>query len=138
MRQTAEKYEKQLAAGSANKKTKDDLSGVYDGIARSLAATGDLQNALDYHLRSLKLAKEVADATPLNARIQSRYGQLYYETGKTFLKIAEKSPEKRADAAQNFEQSRAVWQKLKERNALHGVYLKNYEHLSQEIARHKV
>ena len=133
LRQTAGEYEKKIAAGSTNKRVKDDLSTAYAGIAQSLAALGDLQNGIDYHRRALKLAEEVAAESPFNARIQSRLGQRYYDLGEALLRAAPE-PENCLEARQNFEKSSSVWQKLHERQALRGSFLKNLENIPQKIS----
>jgi tetratricopeptide (TPR) repeat protein len=77
-------YEKQSATGNS-----DDLAGVYMGIGKCLAATGNLREAAETFRRAAASTEKAARKSPLNVRKQSRLAIYYFEGGVVLAKLSQ-------------------------------------------------
>ncbi len=100
-----------------------DLSNLYMGIGRSLAARGNIPEAAKNFREALPAAVEAAKKSPLNIRTQNRLAIFYFEGGKVLSKLAqsesiENNSQTLSEAKEWLEKSLEIWNAMKQNNKL--------------------
>ncbi len=100
-----------------------DTSNIYLGIGRSLAATGNLDEAAKTFLDAEKSAFENAGKSPVNVKTQVRLAIFYLEGGKVFKKLStatngEQKTRNLRLAKEWLDKSQKIWNELKRTDKL--------------------
>jgi len=130
-----------VASDPANSRARSDVSLFYSSICNSLAATGDFTGALEAIGKALPLAEEVSTRAPTNAKWRSQLAQRHADAGRVHIRIARTHPTSSPAAQTEWQRARdhlsrsaAVWQELRDKNALIPADTAKAEKVQQDLA----
>jgi len=129
--------EPSLVADPSNARVKEDVSSIYADLGTSLASLGDFAAAKEAARKAIPAAEQLSTQDPTHARRKARLAEALFNAGTVFRKAAQAE----ANAAEDLRQAQeylaralALWQELRDRNALAPANSSKPDEVARELA----